>query len=347
MNDDLHPHWHSTPDDDGAVHPSDGACPAELAESERSGVHISVQPASRLPAAIAGIAIFTLVGVTLAGGWQAVSQALLSAQVGGPGSSASPAVAPELLAPVLIHIGAGGGFEPASVTVKPGQEIIWINDQSIPHILTSQTLRDGSGAYLNTPAIFPSSQISFIVGPKEIDRTHAVTSTTDQTLAGTVIVSTGGPAKASSSSRKAPLGNTDGVNLPSGQGSVNGGGGAKSSASAKKSSSSKQASVSGGNTSGGNVTGGNLSDPAQPAPPLIDPFQDPYANSQSGGSSTIDVFTPQDITPVNSAPNENVIAPDTPAAREQPNTGPGLWAVVLMTLAVLWGVTRKYFVRIG
>ena len=51
--------------------------------------------------------------------------------------------------------------------------------------------------------------------------------------------------------------------------------------------------------------------------------------------------TPQVAMP--SAPS----APEMPAVHEQPNTGPGLWAVCVMSLAVLWGMTRKYFAHIG
>lgn len=334
---DLHPHWHSTGDDEGVIRPS---APEPEPVSESGGVHINIQPASRLPAAIAGIAIFTVLGITLAGGWRAVSDTF-TAQVGGSGSSTSSSAG--ALTPVEIHISGSSGFQPESVTVRPGQQIIWINDQSIPHILTSQTLRDGSGAYVNTPAIFPGARITFTVGPRETNRQHIVTSTTDQTLVGTVIVSASGPGKASSSSRKAPFGTTDGVNLPSGQGTAKTGGSGTPGRTAKSSPAAGKKSSSGAQPT---VSGGNSSPPAVPPSPQVPAAMDPAANPYAGGTpTTIDVFTPQDVayTP---APDD-VIAPETPAAKAQPDTGPGLWAVCLMSLAVLWGATRRYFRRIS
>ncbi len=311
---DLHPHWHS---DDDTSHRSEPGLPAEA--PDLPGVRISVRPASRLPAAIAGIAVFTIVGITLAGGWQA-----LTAQIGSgtTGSGTTASSLPGDLAPVEIHISTSNGFQPETVTVKPGQRIIWINDQSIPHILTSQTLRDGSGAYVNTPAVFPGATVTFTVGAREPDGQHTITSTTDQTLIGTVEVSLRA-TQASSSPRKAPFGNLDGVKLPSGQGKVG-----------TKNSSSKSP------TAATPSPTRLLPAAAEQIPPPLAPM-DPQSTLYANRPATIDVFAPQDFPY-----SANVIAPDTPQSKEQPNTGPGLWAVCLMSIAVLWGATRKYFRRL-
>lgn len=334
---DLHPHWHST--DDGTARPSGpepepgpaegpeslGVARDKLRRREPGAVRIAVKPASRLPAAIAGIAVFTVIGITLAGGWQA-----LTAQISGGAteSGMSELSSSGDLPPVEIHIRSSDGFQPANVTVKPGQTIVWINDQSIPHILTSQTLRDGSGAYLNSPAIFPGATATFTVGPREQDGQHTITSTTDQTLIGTVEVSARA-AQASSSPRKAPLGTLDGVRLPSGQGSI----GTTNSSPSKSSKAALSAKLSSARLLPAAAE--------QTSPPLapVDPQSILYANAPTVG---IDVFAPQDFPYAAS-----VIAPNTPTVREQPNTGPGLWAVCLMSIAVLWGVTRKYFRRLA
>ncbi|MSR86664.1 hypothetical protein EXS70_00620 [Candidatus Peribacteria bacterium] len=322
---DLHPHWQSTADDDVPVHSA--ASPSAV-----SPVRVSVKSASRLPGAIVGIAVFAVVGFTLAGGWNAMNLASLTswlsitAQVSGGSSSPAPAAPTAPLPPVEIHITPTSGFNPEKATVHPGQRIVWVNDQSIPHIITSQTLRDGSGKFLNTPAIFPGGRESFVVGKAETDKEHRITSATDQDLQGTVIVSTA--REVSSSSSKAFGGGTDGVVLPSGQGSSK----KSSSKSPSKSvKSSKSSSKSSGAAAGSTTSGAG-------AAPV-------YPSSQNGQPTSLDSYG----SPLSgNVPGyaQNAYPPVTPEPMEQPHTGPGLWAVCAMSIAVLWGLTRKYFMRI-
>lgn len=316
---DLHPHWHATGDEEApAPVPVKTPVPS-------GGVRVAVTPATRLPAALTGVVLCTLVGFTLAGGWDT-----LRAQVGNSSSSvAAPSAASAPLPAIVIRIIGTGGFDPATATVRPGQTITWINDQGIPHILTSQTLRDGSGAFLNTPAIFPGGQQSFTVGHSEPDRPHTVTSTTEQTLVGTIVVSGALPASASTSSRKAPLGTTNGVNLPSGVAASSRSSSKRSSASSRKSSSSRAAAAPAGSIRDAQVQPtSTYSGP----PPTIDTFGDAS-------------FTPPSVpAPAGTAVAQNAYPPVTPAPPGQPDTGPGIWIVSLMSIAVLWGMTRKYFV---
>lgn len=322
MND-LHPHWHATGDEEPPA-----PVAVKTSEATARGTRVAVTPASRLPAALTGVVLCTLVGFTIAGGWDA-----LSAQVGNSSSSvAAPSTASAPLPAFVIRIAAAGGFDPASATVRPGQTITWINDQGIPHILTSQTLRDGSGAFLNTPAIFPGGRQSFTVGPREPDRPHTVTSTTDQSLVGTIVVSGSAQASASTSSRKSPLGTTDGVNLPSGVA-------ASSRSSAKRSSSisSRKSSSSRTVAPAGSVRDAQV----QPTP------------TYSGPPPTIDTFgdasfTPPSVpAPAGAAVAQNSYPPVTPEPPGQPDTGPGVWIVSLMSVAAFWGITRKHFVQLG
>ena len=308
----------------------------------RPSAHVTIVPATRLPAAIVGIVAFGMVGFTIVGGWQA-----LTAQVGGTGGAAAGAAATSSVASnaaVQVRITAKG-FQPSSATVKPGQLITWTNEQSIPHILTSQTLRDGSGKYLNTPAIFPGGSESFRVGPKELDRQHIVTSTTDEKLSGFVTVSVSGTAaSASSSSKKLPLGSLDGVNLPTGEGTNH------AAANATAGSSLSNASLSSAKSSGTTTTA---------IAQITSSSSTGYASIASQ-PTTIDTYapipTPTPIavpvavtaTPVTNAPtivSQNSYAPPTPEPFEEPHTGPGLWVVTLMSVVGLglWG--RKYLMR--
>ncbi len=350
---DLHPHWHSTGDDDIAARTSAVPAPAPSAAAGNP-YRVSVRPASRLPGAMVGIVAFSLIGFTLAGGWQA-----MNAQVSGTGGTAVPvssSTAPSAVLPVIeIRITGTTGFQPASVTVKPGQTITWINDQSIPHILTSQTLRDGSGAYLNTPAIFPGSKESFTIGKNEPDREHSVNSTTDQTLRGTIIVSS--VVESSSSSKKGgTFGGLDDVNLPSGQGSSKKKSTSKSSSSKSTKStksSSKTSSKSSVQSTAPAVTASSApslpptttTGTATSGAPAVDTSIQVFPTGQSNGTTLDTYAAPGTIEPVGSGP-QNSYPPVTPQPLEQPHTGPGLWAVFAISIALLWLGTRKYFVRI-
>ena len=333
---DLHPHWHSTPDNENVRRK-----PTDVPKTAGNPVRVSVRSASRMPGATAGIVVFALIGFTIAGGWQALSVTdmsgmwnALTAQIGTTGSSESSAVAVADLPAVEIHITGTSGFQPETVTVKPGQKITWINDQSIPHILTSQTLRNGSGAYLNTPAIFPGARESFTVGPNEPYRQHEIASTTDQTLHGTVAVSNSGES-ASASSKKAAFGGTDGLDLPSGEGTMK-----------PFSSSSRSSSVRA----------------VQPTPVVVAPPPGTQPPQEIPGSGAAPVFPPETFpgapptldvfgggNPLDAQLHgaENNFPPVTPEPLEQPHTGPGLWVVGAVSVAALWWMTRKYFVRVG
>ena len=335
---DLHPHWHSTGDDSPSPRPSSSPV-------VKGGVHVSVKPAARLPGAVVGIVTFALIGFTLAGGWETIT-----AQVGGSASStastSSAAAAPKVeLPPIEIHITGTTGFQPATVTAKPGQKITWVNDQSIPHILTSQTLRDGSGVFLNTPAIFPGSKESFTIGEKETDREHIVTSTTDQTLRGTVIVSSKEQASSAVSSKKI-LGGTDGIDLPSGQGNRSSATGPVKKSKNASSRTSRPASSAKALT-GGAAGAGTTTTP--PAGSGNDGTTQVFPPSQTGTPTTLDTFAPPSAIPNINVPlsePDSSYPPPNPHPNEQPHTGPGLWVVCIMSIAILWGAMRKYLVRL-
>lgn len=302
---DLHPHWRATGDENAV--PVRVAAPAAGATAR-----ITVRPASRMPAAVISMLLISGIGITAVGGWQA-----LRGQVGSGSGSAIPksssSSSRRMDKPAQVHI-IETGFSPPDITVRPGQQIVWYNDQTIPHILTSQTLRDGSGAYLNTPAIFPGSLATFTVGTFETDKRHAYGSTTDPTLVGSIVVSAAGAS--SRSSAKPFGGGLNDVPLPSGQGSSGRGTIARPS-----SSTSSRKIASSSRTSAGGTA----------------------ASSPSAGS-TLESFAPPPTTaaPITNTPAQN-IAPANPAPPSQAETGPEVWIVVGLSVAALYAGTRRYF----
>lgn len=80
------------------------------------------------------------------------------------------------------------GLLPVRMTAHPGDTIVWINEQTIPHILESQTLVDASGSLLYTPAIFPESREKFTLSSNHASGEFTYTSTTAQNIEGIVVV---------------------------------------------------------------------------------------------------------------------------------------------------------------
>lgn len=77
-------------------------------------------------------AVRTALGVTLGAAWALVVLAALFAGAGwalGRGAAASPAVTT-----VTIRTFA---FQPQTITVPPGSEVVWINEDDTPHTVTS------------------------------------------------------------------------------------------------------------------------------------------------------------------------------------------------------------------
>lgn len=162
---DIHPHWQSTGE---------------------QGFHVPVghSSVSRRPAALVGIALVVALGITVVHG-------IPSFSLSQPESALSGTVSPPPPPPsdtAEIHI-TDHGPVPASITVRPGQEITWFNDQTaIPHILESETLRGADGALLYTPAIFPGNSAHFSIARNMEPGAYPYDSTTSDAVAGTVVV---------------------------------------------------------------------------------------------------------------------------------------------------------------
>ncbi|MDD4318813.1 MAG: hypothetical protein PHW10_00590 [Candidatus Peribacteraceae bacterium] len=171
----LHPRWHATGED---LPPRSRE---ELLAPDAAPVRIPVASAavSRLPSAVLGILLVTGIGILYAGGnlfrigWGAL---------GGP----------SLDFPMQMDIRiTAAGLDPAEADVRPGQTVVWHNEQELPHILQSATVQDQSGNYLYSPAIFPGSTYAFMVSPSLEPGRHDYASLTSQDVIGALIVTDG------------------------------------------------------------------------------------------------------------------------------------------------------------
>lgn len=339
----LHPHWHSTGDED-----SSSQSPERTEAS--TPTHIEIVPASRLPAALVGIAVATIIGITAIGAWKP-----LLAQVSGSGQgsgTASTNSQASSLAAVEVHI-TKDGFSPAIITVKPGQKITWINDHTVPYILTSQTLRNQSGSYLNTPAIFPKGRGSFTVGTREADKEHAYGSSTDKKLVGTVVVSKSGQvAEANDPCQEASggpgiFGGLDDINLPTGRG-VSSNCPPRSSASSKAkiaaSSAPAVVAVAPVSSSAPAVTATSISSSSAAASLAAAPVVADGTTLDSLGGNPAYGAAPLTGQVSNTIIDNNSYAPAAPEPVSQPDTGPaGVYVIAIMSIAVLAVMMRKHF----
>lgn len=101
----------------------------------------------------------------------------------GSSSSSIPAGA------IVIRI-TPQGLDPQKVTVGAGQQIAWVNETDLPHILESpdQSLKDRNGQPLYTPAIFPQSFELFWLSPNQPSGIYSYTSTTSSDIIGEITV---------------------------------------------------------------------------------------------------------------------------------------------------------------
>lgn len=152
---DLHPHWHTTDE----ARPAAG--PAQAVEAVAA---ISV---SRKPAAIVGILCALTLGFLAFEGFNLLGQLTDSTQV--------------------IRI-TPQGFEPATLTIRPGEKIRWKNEDSIPHIIYSDTLKDEKGATLQTSPIFKDKELAVTLSPDLQGGDYTFGSRTKSAYTGTLTV---------------------------------------------------------------------------------------------------------------------------------------------------------------
>jgi plastocyanin len=144
---DVHPHWHTTHDDaEHAVPVADTLSrPAQAVDAVMPQGAVIV---SRKPAAIVGILVVLAIGYSLLQGIGGLLGQLTTEDK------------------VLVRITAQG-FNPTSITVKPGQKIVWRNEDSIPHIIYSDKIQVGQNESFQTSPIFKNGEAEFVM-PLEI-----------------------------------------------------------------------------------------------------------------------------------------------------------------------------------
>jgi hypothetical protein len=182
----IHPAWHDTDSDS----PSEKSVRVPI-ESEGVRVAPRNKVASRMPAAVIGIAM-VLFGLITVGG----KELLLLGQ-------SIPDILPKPANKVTIII-TDTGFDQAQVTVVPGEEITFKNTSKITQILESKTLMDqsaaleGEEAFLYTPAIYPGNDYVFNIPVTQAPGENIVKSILND-ISVTIVVSTGGITSAAES----------------------------------------------------------------------------------------------------------------------------------------------------
>jgi hypothetical protein len=343
----LHPHWHAIDGEPVPVRSAQTAAPSASAPAETPKRHVS-----RLPAAAVGILIAVAVGTAYLGGWKGLlGQATGSGSVStGTGSTSD----------VIIHV-ATGGLVPAVVSVRPGQNVIWFNDQKVPQIFESQGLKMDDGQNLYTAVIFPGDKLTYHVPETQEAGSFDYDSVTTN-VKGTLQI--GDPCITSSGSQSSALfGGTAGLALPSGEGTVSanpcGGaaatttppqGGQLSPPAAVESSSSASSEdtthpAAGGVTATQTIGGeGGLEQTATVPPPAPAASSQPAVTAtQTVGNSQIPInpYTIGNTKPKTTGNGTNTKTIKTPKPLRQPESGPEVWIAVALSAAVLVIMTRK------
>lgn len=168
---DLHPHWQAT-DDEAPV-------PVRVKGAAAPSVSAGV---SRAPAAVVGILAIAAIGFFAYGGMD-----VLTGQIATP--------TPD----VTIRITQDGPVPP-SAEIRPGQTIRFLNEDQIPHVLTSETLPTDDGQPFGSPGLFTNEDYFYTVPPTAQAGTHEYISETEEDVSGEIVIVTEAAAASSSSS---------------------------------------------------------------------------------------------------------------------------------------------------
>lgn len=124
--------------------------------------------ASRKPAALTGIILFALIGFSLIQGISSLQGQLLSS-------------------PNLIHI-KQESIDPPSITVQPGDTVTWVNESTIPHVLTSDTLPTSDGKHFESSALFQGGSTRLLIPLNASPGTYTYISKTSKDIAGQIVI---------------------------------------------------------------------------------------------------------------------------------------------------------------
>lgn len=342
MNDDLSPAWLSTNDEENRSGASALPGPNLAEPTAVVRVPVSSHRVSRAPAAVVGILVSVGMGFSLLNGMDG-----MKAQI--PGIAAK-----KLESTIEIRI-TDEGMSPRIVDAAPGQKIVWINEQNIPHILESETLLGENGSLLYTPAIFPGGSQEFWVSPLQEPGRHSYLSTTSMDIFGEINVTDANaaadPAQSStdtlSRTLSAPVADSDAL-ATTDQALTNEWpqDSAISDASYDMDQTTEE-STSRIIESDENPDTIDSSDPLAPNPR-------PLGSLLNGGEESLnqDALIPYNPYTVGS---DNTYVSDTAGTLHggapikghkpirQPSTGPGLWIVSVLSIGLLAWFTRKSF----
>ena len=168
---DVHPHWHTNEDTPVIRTEEESAVITPRAVR----VPIGGSAAARSPAAVTGILLVLVLGF-------AAFDVLSSFETEGEHAQVA-----QSSSTVQIRI-TKDGVSPKTVDVHPGQEIVWTNEDDIPHILESETIISDKGSTLYTPAVFPNSKQNFTLAPNHTPGRHTYLSTTSVNVFGEINV---------------------------------------------------------------------------------------------------------------------------------------------------------------
>lgn len=169
----LHPDWQST----------DGEQPVPVRSARSEATHA---PVSRAPAALVGIALILGVAAFSFGGVRG-----LLGQLAGPTPDVTIRLTPT-------------GPDPDPAVVEPGNVVRILNEDQIPHVLSSDDLPTADGTPFETPGIFAGGDYVFTVPASAADGTYAYISQTNPEFSGEIIVGIRVAATGSSVSSAAP-----------------------------------------------------------------------------------------------------------------------------------------------
>ncbi len=210
---DIHPHWDSTGDSDevliSAIHDDRKSVSVPIAASATT--------MSRRPAALVGILIVVLLGVTYSGGWSDLIQgiAAIRAQLGSSQQQQAEQAAPAATATQTTVALTVAGVVPPSITVRPGDSFVLRNDTDTLQIIESKTLFESDGSTLSTAAIAPGGSETITLSPTQLPGAFTFASAVNPALTGTVNVNDAGKVGFGESLNNVPL-VTGEQNLPTG-----------------------------------------------------------------------------------------------------------------------------------
>lgn len=164
----IHPHWHATEEEE--------IVPIRTKKSdEKAPIRVS-----RLPAAMVGILLLFGIAIVSFGGIQS-----LLGQLTNP--------TPD----ITIHL-KNSGPDPSPAIVSAGQIVRFVNDDSIPHVLSSTTLPTESTSPFSTPGMYAGNDYFYTIPANAAPGTYDYISETNPEFAGEIVVTV--PVVTSSSS---------------------------------------------------------------------------------------------------------------------------------------------------